>query len=103
MINIKIYLYEQNQDLLAGCFMVYPDPIAATNLRQHWHQPALALDLEFPREGKVNIISQLIFVKGIKSYTVNFNSLEQKHLFLPHYQWPAALFLMVLWAFGFGH
>ncbi len=41
-------------------------------------QPALALDLEFPRDGKVNIMSQLIFVKGIKSYTVNFNSLEQK-------------------------
>lgn len=41
-------------------------------------QPALALDLEFSRDGKVNVISQLIFVKGIKSYTVNFNSLEQK-------------------------
>ncbi len=41
-------------------------------------QPALTLDLEFPRDGKVNVISQLIFVKGIKSYTVNFNSLEQK-------------------------
>lgn len=41
-------------------------------------QPVLALDLEFPRDGKVNVMSQLIFVKGIKSYTVNFNSLEQK-------------------------
>lgn len=41
-------------------------------------QPALALDLEFSRDGKVNVMSQLIFVKGIKSYTVNFNSLEQK-------------------------
>jgi len=41
-------------------------------------QPVLALDLEFPRDGKVNVMSQLIFVKGIKSYTVNFNSLDQK-------------------------
>lgn len=40
--------------------------------------PALVLDLEFSRDGKVNLMSQLIFVKGIKSYTVNFNSLEQK-------------------------
>lgn len=41
-------------------------------------QPALTLDLEFPRDGKINLLSQLIFVKGLKSYTVNFNSLEQK-------------------------
>jgi len=40
--------------------------------------PALTIDLEFPREGKINILSQVIFVKGIKSYTVNFNSLEGK-------------------------
>ena len=41
-------------------------------------QPVLALELEFPRDGEVNVMSQLIFVKGIKSYTVNFNSLDQK-------------------------
>lgn len=41
-------------------------------------QPALSLVLEFPRDGKLNVLSQLIFVKGLKSYTVNFNSLEQK-------------------------
>jgi hypothetical protein len=38
----------------------------------------LELDLEFLRDNKTNILSQRIFIKGLKSYTVNFNSLEGK-------------------------
>lgn len=47
--------------------------------RIEWNQqPMLNLEFEFPRDGKINLLSQRIFVKGLKSYTVNFNSLEQK-------------------------